>query len=90
VLVIGHVATRWGLDHFLRGELLENLTEAGSAGSRAGSTGCTWAPDQMEITSSARAGWMTRWRSSGMYATVTELACTSVPDQEQVVAKLKV
>jgi 2,3-bisphosphoglycerate-dependent phosphoglycerate mutase len=25
VLVIGHVATRWGLDHFLNGDLLERL-----------------------------------------------------------------
>jgi 2,3-bisphosphoglycerate-dependent phosphoglycerate mutase len=27
VLVIGHVATRWGLDHFLRGTSLEELME---------------------------------------------------------------
>jgi hypothetical protein len=25
VLIIGHVATRWGLDHFLRGVPLEDL-----------------------------------------------------------------
>jgi broad specificity phosphatase PhoE len=28
VLVIGHVATRWGLDHLLTGASLEDLTEA--------------------------------------------------------------
>jgi 2,3-bisphosphoglycerate-dependent phosphoglycerate mutase len=27
VLVIGHVATRWGLDHFLRGMAMEDLIE---------------------------------------------------------------
>ncbi|MBO0838205.1 MAG: histidine phosphatase family protein [Actinobacteria bacterium] len=27
VLLFGHVATRWGLDHFLRGALLEDLIE---------------------------------------------------------------
>ena len=27
VLVIGHVATRWGLDHFIGGVLLENLAQ---------------------------------------------------------------
>jgi 2,3-bisphosphoglycerate-dependent phosphoglycerate mutase len=27
VLVIGHVATRWGLDHFIRGVPLEDLIE---------------------------------------------------------------
>jgi 2,3-bisphosphoglycerate-dependent phosphoglycerate mutase len=27
VLVIGHVATRWGLDHFIGGVLLEDLIE---------------------------------------------------------------
>jgi 2,3-bisphosphoglycerate-dependent phosphoglycerate mutase len=27
VLVIGHVATRWGLDHYLRGDRLEDLIE---------------------------------------------------------------
>jgi 2,3-bisphosphoglycerate-dependent phosphoglycerate mutase len=28
VLVIGHVATRWGLDHFINGDLLEDLIVA--------------------------------------------------------------
>ena len=27
VLVIGHVATRWGLDHFIGGASLEDLVE---------------------------------------------------------------
>ena len=31
VLVIGHVATRWGLDHFIGGVPLEDLVEQDSA-----------------------------------------------------------
>jgi 2,3-bisphosphoglycerate-dependent phosphoglycerate mutase len=31
VLVIGHVATRWGLDHFINGVPLENLAREGFA-----------------------------------------------------------
>ena len=31
VLVIGHAATRWGLDHYLRGTRLEDLIEQDSA-----------------------------------------------------------
>jgi len=27
ILVIGHVATRWGLDHYIRGSSLEDLIE---------------------------------------------------------------
>jgi 2,3-bisphosphoglycerate-dependent phosphoglycerate mutase len=28
VLLIGHVATRWGLEHYLKGVALEDLIEA--------------------------------------------------------------
>lgn len=34
VLVVGHVATRWGLDHFLRGVPLEDLANADFAWQR--------------------------------------------------------
>ena len=36
--IIGHVATRWGLDHFLNGVPLEDLATRTSPGRKAGST----------------------------------------------------
>ena len=39
VLVIGHVATRWGLDHLINGVPLEGLAAQDFACSAAGSTG---------------------------------------------------
>jgi 2,3-bisphosphoglycerate-dependent phosphoglycerate mutase len=38
ILVIGHVATRWGLDHFLGGVPLEDLIEQDLPGRRDGSS----------------------------------------------------
>jgi 2,3-bisphosphoglycerate-dependent phosphoglycerate mutase len=39
VLIIGHVATRWGLDHFIRGVPLGVSSMRTSRGRKAGSTG---------------------------------------------------
>jgi 2,3-bisphosphoglycerate-dependent phosphoglycerate mutase len=61
ILVIGHVATRWGLDHFLRGVPLEDLVEQDFAWQEGweyrwvsgGEAGAAWACDR----SSASGPW---------------------------------